>query len=661
MDVISERPPLLLRITAIIVLIFQFTFSVGRRISISLKQQTKKVGDMRVELIVVIFIGILKSSSCELTELKCDEIKAISYYDRYYGTKCTISDGVGDSSSTFVIRTANNFEYSKQIQEVEFSDCKFYDIPKDIFPTFPYLRKVQANNCGIEDISKYNFLYASELLELRMRSNKIKKLPNSVFSQMTALTTIDLSANQIEEIQSDALAGITKLQTLTLSDNRIVKLDENLFRDLSSLMYIRLDSNKLQVIGEKLFASALNLTEIRLDSNEIAIITGDAFGALKKLKFLNLGNNRLLNVKLGETNIERLFIPYNKLTHLDINKNLRLLYAPYNELATINFNGNTDIVEIKLRQNLVSDISNFTAQTKVEILDLSYNPVNTLNISSFARMPDLVKLNLEYTNITSSSLTFGTFAHNFNLSHLDLSYNQLRNIDFQIFTALNHLTHLKIDGNNLTDIPYEQLKTHYFPKLSLISINDNDWNCTYLSSMIKSLKQNNIIVFIFAKMRIYDTTNVDGIRCVPNNTQHVQWNDPIEHLDDEDYAILPGKKSPKKADDITANLTKIWNRIMEIESAVMRIEDTAQFNKGLVAFQEALTSNNNEERDMIVQSDVGFIKTILIFMCFLISIIVLVVVAKSAREYIMNHRIYFPSDNLRRSTTTIQTAMEHVM
>jgi hypothetical protein len=165
-------------------------------------------------------------------------------------------------------------------------------------------------------------------------------------------------------------------------------------------------------------------------------------------------------------------------------------------------------------------------------------------------------------------------------------------------------------------------------------------------------------------MRIYDTTNVDGIRCVPNNTQHVQWNVPIEHLDDEDYAILPGKKSPKEpsnSDDVTANLTKIWNRILEIESAVMRIEDTAQFNKGLVAFQEALTSNSNDERDMIVQSEVGFIKTILIFMCFLISIIVLVVVAKSAREYIMNHRIYFPSDNLRRSTTTIQTAMEHVM
>ncbi|KAL7035525.1 hypothetical protein ACKWTF_008425 [Chironomus riparius] len=619
---------------------------------------------MRVELIIVIIIGTLKSFWCDLTELKCDEIKALSYYERYYGIKCTISDAVGDSSSTFVIRTANNYEYNKLIQEVEFSTCKFYDIPKDIFPTFPYLKKAQANNCGIEDITKYNFQYASELLELRMRSNKIKKLPHSVFSQMTSIITIDLSANQIEEIQNEAFAGITKLQTLTLSDNRIVKLDENLFRDLSSLMYIRLDSNKLQVIDEKLFASALNLTEIRLDSNEIAIINGDAFGALKNLKFLNLGNNRLLNVRLGETKIERLFIPYNKLTHLDINKNLKLLYAPYNDIATINFNGNTEIVEIKLRQNSVSDISNFTAQTKVEVLDLSYNPINTLNISSFSRMSDLVKLNLEYTNITSASLTFGTFAHNFNLSQLDLSYNQLRKIDFQIFTALNHLTHLKIDGNNLTEIPYEQLKSHYFPKLSLISINDNDWNCTYLSSMIKSLKLNNIIVFIFSKMRVYDLNNVDGIRCVPNNTQHIHWDTAIEHLDDQDLAVLPGKKSPKDpsfSGDLTSNLTRIWNRILEIESAVMRIDDTLQFNKGLSAFQEALTSNNNEERDILVQSEVGFIKTILIFMCFLISIIVFVVVAKSAKEYIMNHRIYFPSDNLRRSTTTIQTAMEHVM
>lgn len=614
---------------------------------------------MKVLLILGICL-ISDSVVSELTELRCDEIRLLSYYDRYFGTKCTINGVNGDSSSTFVIRSANNFEYSKQIQEVEFSSSKLYDVPREVFATFQHLRKLLANSCGIEDISKYNFNYASELRELKLRSNAIKKLPNGAFSPLSVLNTLDLSSNEIEEVQKDAFVGLVDLQFLMLSDNKIITVDENLFRNLSNLTSIRLDSNKLQVIDGKLFASALKLTEIRLDSNEIATINGDPFGCLERLKFLNLGNNRLLSVRISETNLERLFIPYNKLTQLDINKNLKLLYAPYNELASINLNGNTEIVEMKLRQNLISDISNFTTLSKLEILDLSYNPLNTLNISSFARMSDLVKLNLEYTNIQSNSLTFGTFAHNFNLSNLDLSYNQLRKIDFGIFTALAQLTHLKIDGNNLTEISYENIKTH-FPKLSLISFNDNDWNCTYLSSMIKNLKQNNIIVFIYSKMRIYDETNVDGIKCVKNHTQHIRWDTPVESLDDENEYNSTVTKSPKQSGsfdhfELVLNFSRLWSKIYDLDARIDGVvaKSTAQ--------RETLTWNNNgQDRDMIIQSEVSFIKIILCFMCFIMSLFVLVTIIKFVRAYTTNHRIYFPSDSLRRSTATIHTTMEHVM
>jgi hypothetical protein len=260
---------------------------------------------------------------------------------------------------------------------------------------------------------------------------------------------------------------------------------------------------------------------------------------------------------------------------------------------------------------------------------------------------------------------FGTFAHNFNLSTLDLSYNQLRHIDFNIFTALTQLTHLKIDGNNLTEIPYADIKTH-FPKLSLISLNDNDWNCTYLSGMIKSLKQNNLIVFIYNKMRIYNEMNVDGIRCVKNNTQHIKWTVPVIHLDDDDYVELIASKSPTSylnADLVTGNMTKIWDKISEMEASMTRIDDAIRQNKDLVAIQrEALTSKrDDQEHDIILQSEVGFIKIILCFMCFVMSIFVFISVVKFVRTYATTHRCYFPSDSLRRSTATIQTTMEHVM
>ncbi|KAG5680158.1 hypothetical protein PVAND_009683 [Polypedilum vanderplanki] len=631
----------------------------------------------KVVMFMIIFIcGLLKPVSCETIELKCDEIKVLSYYERYYGNKCTITNITADSSASFIIRTSNSFEYNKIIQDVEISGgSQFYDIPREVFSTFQFTKKFTANNIGIEEISKYNFNYAANLLELRLRSNKIKKLPNSCFSNAPLLETIDLCSNEISEIEKNAFAGMEKLQYLTLSDNKIVKLDENVFRDLKNLISIRLDSNKLQVIEGKLFASAASsLTEIRIDSNEIAMIAdndGDAFARLQKLKLLNLGNNRMQQINIADTNIERLWIAQNNLKELKLNKNLKLLYAPINEINKIDFNGNTELLEIKLRQNQINDFTNFSSSlSKIEVLDISYNPITTLKVSSFARMPELVRLNLEYTNISKESLTFGTFTHNANLSQLDLSYNRLGHIDFNIFTTLTQLSLLNVDGNNLTQIPYEQMR-QYFPKLSLIGISDNDWNCTYLAGMIKQLKQNNVIIRVIAKTRIFNETNVDGIRCVANNRQnHVEWNDPIEHIDDNELQYLAANKpqNPQKVVTQAGGINEVWNKMLTLELKIMSLNENFQDFKQQMARQETLRFQPEQQmqtdnRDSIVQSEVSFIKVILCVMCLIMMCFTLITIGKSVRSYMAEHRIYFPSKNVsfRRSTATIQTTMEDVM
>lgn len=613
---------------------------------------------------------MLKLAFSEMMEMKCDEVKAISYYERYYGTKCTISDVSADSSSTFVIRSANNFEYKNIIQEVEFSKSKLYDMPHEVFGTFQFLKKVQANSCGLEDVNKYNFNYASALLELRMRSNKIKKLPNSVFSSITTLTTLDVSSNEISEIESSAFVSLANLEYLTLTNNRIMSIDENVFKELTSLISIRIDSNKLQVIEENLFANNLNLSEIRLDTNEIVAINGDAFGKLKKLKILNLSTNRLRKIDILNTNLERLTIPYNKLKTIDINKSLKHLNAPYNELVSINFTGSTDMMELRLRQNFITDISNFSALNKLEILDLSYNPIGELKISSFSRMHDLVKLNLENTNITANSLTFGTLAHNTNLTHLDISYNQLKKLDFSIFTSIVQLTHLKIDGNNLTDIPFENIKVN-FPRLSLISLVDNDWNCSYLSNMIKQLRGVNVIVYVFLKLRVYDEMNVDGIRCHNNITQHVYWQTPVLHRDDNDVnddASSEVSLEPSNPLSVfKANLTRLWDKISELQVFMSKMDEDLKEQKLSISNEETkqeLKANNPIDRDnnsQIVQSEVSSIKVILCLMFVVMLFFMLVTITKFLKTYASQKRFYYPSDSFHRSTATIQTTMEHAM
>lgn len=617
-----------------------------------------------MKLSIGFILLLLKSVFSELMDMKCDEIKAISYYERYYGTKCTISDVSADSDSTFIVRSANNFEYSKNIQEVEFTKSKLYDMPREIFGTFQFLKKVQANSCGLEDVNKYNFNYASALQELRMRSNKIKKLPNSVFSSITTLTTLDMTSNEINEIEKSAFASLESLEYLTLTGNQLVSIDEAVFKDLTSLISIRLDSNKLQIIEENLFGNNLNLSEIRLDSNELAIINGDIFGKLKKLKILNLGSNRLHTIKIINSNLERLWVPYNKLKSIDVNKNLKLLNAPYNELEAINFTGNTEMLELKLRQNAIANISSFSGLTKLEVLDLSFNPIAELKISSFARMSDLAKLNLESTNITAASLTFGTFAHNTNLSQLDISYNQLKRLDFNIFTSLHQLSHLKLDGNNLTEVPYENFKVN-FPKLSLISFFDNDWNCTYLSNMIKHLRSANVIVYVFSKFRVYDEMNVDGIRCHNNKTEHVYWTRSIVHRDENEEYDTSVDNNSEPANPLSAferNLTKVWSKISDIQLIMSKMSaDLKEYRAStakLAINQELKAERQIDEGSVIVSSEVSSIRVILCLMFFIMMFFMLVSIIKYVKSYAAQQRFYYPSANLRRSTATIQTTME---
>ena len=609
----------------------------------------------------------------ETLEIKCNELKKIAYYDYYTGTKCSFSDIEGDSTSSFIFRAANAHDYSKSIFEVEISKSKIHDLPRELFRSITTLKKVQANACGIEELSRYIFEYADALTELRLRENRLKKISSGVFMSAIALQTLDLTGNKIEEMEKNAFSKLINLEYLTLSENKITTITEETFKELVKLTSLRLDSNKLQMIEENVFQNNLELTEIRLDTNEIITIENKAFDKLLKLKTLNLASNRLHKINIQNTNIEKLLLPYNHLTHIDLNKSLKSFYAPYNNLKSINFNGNTNLLEIKLRQNDFTNISNFSSLLNLEILDLSYNSLDQLEISTFARMTNLIKINLEYTNITSNSLMYGTFGHNINLTNLDLSYNNLQHIDFNIFNALSQLTHLKIDGNNLTEIPLESLKVT-FPKLLLISIGDNDWNCTYLSNMIKQLKQMNVIVYVFSKLKVFDVPNVAGIRCHNIKSDHIYWKKPVLHKDDNDIDEQLNTSAPQNEavvindDELNNNLTKLWTAISELKKSQQDIKEklnnVVDLTNVVPSIKQALVDDHSGSgyyNDSVIQSQFGFIKIILSLMCVVMFAYVTLTIIKFLKINASQNQFYYPSDSFRRSTATIQTTMEHVM
>lgn len=622
----------------------------------------------KLHCLMILIIQLITNIKCDAVELKCDEIRKISFYETYNGSLCTLSDVIGDSGSSFVIRTSNYYEYSLKIQEVEFQKCKLYDVPRQLFQTFRSLKSLKVNKCQIGDMSRYIFDYANTLEELSLQGNKLTKIPSMVFSSASNLRIIDLSENKIDELEENSFSRLGALEELYMSENKINILPEKIFSNLINLTKLRLDSNKIQLIEEKLFSENLNLSEIILNNNEIIFINPNSFDKLEKLKILNLSFNRLTKLDVSSTNLEKLLILYNKVSHLHINRQMKSLFASYNELESVELNGNQALLDLKLRSNKLIDLVNITTLQNLEILDLSFNNITQINISSFAMLKQLRKLNLEFTNISADSLNYGTFTHFPELTHLDISYNSLKEIDFNIFSSLQLLTHLKFDGNNLTELHcYDTIKKIY-PKLILISLTDNDWNCTYLTKMIRELKQQNLIVYVFSLARAVNVSNVEGIACHNNKTKHVYWNKAVLHTDDDDAredSVAKTTLSSMDELDLKKDVAALRTSIINLRSLFTVFQSSFNDTKSTVSqlyksLMQKQSSENLVSAQVISPESNGFIKFVFSLMCvvgFIYFSIKLTVFARGN----FSRKTFYPSGAIyvkRHSTTTLQTNME---
>ncbi|MBQ4805142.1 DUF5011 domain-containing protein [Aquimarina sp. MMG015] len=89
--------------------------------------------------------------------------------------------------------------------------------------------------------------------------------------------------------------------------------------------------------------------------------------------------------------LESLNIDYNDLTTLDVssNLNLKVLDAAENDLTSLNFTGHPALEEIVLRSNFITSVLVDNNPT-LKVLSVYKNPITSLNVSSCVRLEDLV-------------------------------------------------------------------------------------------------------------------------------------------------------------------------------------------------------------------------------------------------------------------------------
>uniref|UniRef100_A0A1Q3FZA4 Membrane glycoprotein lig-1 n=2 Tax=Culex tarsalis TaxID=7177 RepID=A0A1Q3FZA4_CULTA len=449
------------------------------------------------------------------------------YYDNT--RNCTFRNVIVDEVATD-ISFSSGYRYNAPYH-FRFVNSKLIEVPRKIFDSYSTVQLLGVADCSIESISRYTFEKASSLLLLNLSSNSLQEVKNYVFTGASSLNHLDLSYNNISVIEEKAFANLYELASLFLAGNVLKALEGAVFAPLTMLRKLSMAKNQLEILPNELFFHNTALTMVFLQNNQLLTLDKDLFQNVVGLEYLWLKNNNLTSLEFSDLNVKIIGVTNNQLKKIKLNPSVQQLFASNNSISTIEADDfvKLEIKSLDLAWNNLTSLDSISQITAVEIMDLSHNALGPLKLTSFSKLTKLIDLNLEDTNI--SNLQHGTFSQLSALKRLDISYNKLNRIDVDIFTSSHYLEELFIDGNRLKEFNYQEIHK-IFPKMKKVSIADNNWNCTFLTKMIRSLNTEKIVVGGFkSESLIADKTNVKGIYCTDDTNPVSEWNSTLQHLD----------------------------------------------------------------------------------------------------------------------------------
>lgn len=560
-------------------------------------------------LFIFVLISTIKCVYNERIELRCDEFSADNIL--YEGLYCTVTDIHLIHNDTF---NCDVYPYHRHlVKMVKFSNCRIGLVPFMIFQYFEFIREFDMSSTELDSLRHDDFFKADNLMYLTVSHNNLVELTVSLFIGAPNISVVDFSYNHIGKIHSHAFAGSTMLSRLHLSHNLLTHLDKETFNGLSSLDELWLDNNQIEIIDPILFEHNDVLARLSLNNNKIKQIDCQLLKRLNYLIRIDVSANKLQEF---DTNCVHgshydLIIHDNQLKILTIQRHT-MVHAARNFIEQIIIGEDVNNLKLlKLANNTLTNITGiFDHLYSLQTLDLSFNYVGKLNISTFAKLVNLENLHLRSTNL--SNINFGTFFHQKELKVLDISYNNLNKINFDVFLPyLKNLESLYIDGNNLTEI--EGLTNSLFPQLSALGISNNNFNCTYLAKFLRTLKWEEWALSIDPDLVQSNVTHVNGIACnhlnneTIDNRNTITYNRIIDDGYDHQYnvrkaiiAILKPNKRPNNDNQTTSD--------SEVE-----VDDDAGVHGDLDPLRIAHSAT--EYREHILESHLLTMKYLLAFIC----------------------------------------------
>ncbi|XP_071941038.1 toll-like receptor 4 [Antedon mediterranea] len=266
-------------------------------------------------------------------------------------------------------------------------------------------------------------------------------------------------------IEMDAFRGLSKLKKLDLSNNDLIELNYYWFKDLVSLEILDISSCKIYSLGENTFKYLKQLKSIDLALNPIHVLHANTFSTVILLEKLQFSYNQLV----GEDISDEAFRGLKSLKVFSLRGNPKLIKIREKWFADLL---SLEILDVSYCGIQTIEVDSFLGLRKLKFLDLSHNTyLGRLQNYWFQGLENLDILNISYCGI--KSLEVYTFSKYMNLRELYLISNDIHSLHENTFKELQLLEKLDLANNELVGENISDDAFHGLRKLSFFSLRAN--------------------------------------------------------------------------------------------------------------------------------------------------------------------------------------------
>lgn len=360
------------------------------------------------------------------------------------------------------------------------SKITYYTIPKEEEIILPYeeFKKLQVkahnepwNGFSLLKNLEYLLIIGCQLPDAFSRGH------SGAFTSLSHLKELTIRSSQMRVRLEMEPGDLMELESLSLADNELLAIEPGDLQGMGALQHLDLSGNQLTHLTENSFPFLPDLESLDLSGNPQAVLYPNTFANISSIRRLLLGSYRwkdegIIQEPIDGTEIISMEFGPDSFNGLAKLQGLWISQGHPEEKKGLDpnyFKDLSSLLEMHIRGRLISiDADTFTANRRLQTLDLKKCQLRRLSIDAFQ---SLRKLRI-----------------------LDLSFNELTQLPPGLFDPVSSsLKELWLNGNRLTTIPSNIFAT-LTSTTKLIRLEANRWHCTCQLNQLRATAVNKIVI-----------------------------------------------------------------------------------------------------------------------------------------------------------------------